>query len=54
MLQDIMVYDLELLAFSFGLLATLAMLVKHERKLKRWLLRSRRRPKKTAIRPVLW
>ena len=54
MLQDIMVYDLELLGFVFALLATLAMLVKHERKLKRWLLRGRRRSKKTAIRPVLW
>jgi hypothetical protein len=36
------------------LLGPLAMLVKHERKLKRWLLKGHRRQKKTAVRPALW
>lgn len=39
-------YNVELLAYGFAVLATLAMLVRHERKLKRYLLRSRRRRKK--------
>lgn len=39
-------YNAELLAYGFAVLTTLAMLVRHERKLKRYLLRSRRRRKK--------
>lgn len=39
-------YNLGLLAYGFAVLATLAMLVRHERKLKRYLLRSRRGRKK--------
>jgi len=55
MLQDVMVYDVKLLLFTFALLATLAVLVKHERRLKRWLLGGgRKRQKKAAFRPVLW
>ena len=41
-----MPYDIRTFAFVFGVLATLAMLVKHERRLKRWLLKSPRRQKR--------
>ena len=49
-----MPYDLEAIGFVFLVLATLAMLVKYERRLKRWLLRDRRRRKKTASQLALW
>jgi len=43
-----MLDNLGVFAFIFGVLATLAMLVKYERPLKRWLMKSpRRRKKKT-------
>jgi len=48
-----MPYELQGLAFSFILLATLAMLVKYERRMKRWLLRSSRRRRKAYRPPVL-
>lgn len=44
--------NLQLLAYAFAVLATLAMLVKHERGLKRYLLRSRRRRKRLPVRPA--
>lgn len=45
-----MPYDLQLLGFTFTLLAALAMLVKYERRLSRWLMRDRRRRRKPAVR----
>jgi hypothetical protein len=54
MLYDAMFSDVQLLGFGFALLTTIAMLLKHERRLKRWLLRGSRRKKKAAIRPALW
>jgi hypothetical protein len=54
MLYDAMLSDVQLLGFSFALLTTIAMLVKHERRLKRWLLKGSKRKKKAAIRPALW
>ncbi len=45
-------YNLQLLAYSFAVLATLAMLVKHERRLKRWLLRSRKRRRRHPASPL--
>jgi len=48
-----MPYELQGFIFSFALLATLAMLVKHERRMKRWLMRSRRRRKRPYRQPVL-
>ncbi len=46
-------YNLELLAYSFAVLTMLAMLVKHERRLKRWLLRSRKRRRRLPARSML-
>jgi hypothetical protein len=41
-----MPYNLGAIVFGFAVLAVLAMLVKHERRLKRWLLKSPRRQKR--------
>ncbi len=46
-------YNLELLAYSFAVLTTLAMLVRHERRLKRWLLRPRKRRRRLPVRPMM-
>ena len=41
-----MPYNLGAIVFGFAVLAALAMLVKHERRLKRWLRKSPRRRKR--------
>lgn len=49
-----MAYDFQLLGLCFAILTALALLVRNERPLRRWLLGSRRRRRKRAFRqPVL-
>jgi len=48
-----MPYEFQGPVLAVALLVALAMLVKHERRLKRWLMRSRRRRKLAYRRPVL-
>jgi hypothetical protein len=51
---DVLSAQAQSLVVCFVLLGPLAMLVRYERTLKRWLLKGRRRQKKTAVRPALW
>jgi hypothetical protein len=49
-----MPYELQGTFLVVGVLAMLSMLVKHDRRIKRWFLRSRRRRRRRAYRlPVL-
>lgn len=46
--------ELQGLAWPFAVMATIAMLVKHERPLRRWLTRNRRRRKSAYRQLALW